>query len=215
MNRFMTRREFVQLGLLSGAGLVLVGCGANDAPGQQEEAAVDYPTATAVSEAIQLAPTPQCDDHDETPAQTEGPFYTPSTPERTSFLEAGIVGTPLLVTGKVLSTDCQPMAGALLDFWHADDGGNYDNEGFKLRGHQYTDAEGNFTLETIVPGLYPGRTRHIHVKVQGQEMALLTTQLYFPGEPDNATDGIFAEELLMDVADEGEGKTAVFNFVLG
>ncbi|MCB0000037.1 MAG: hypothetical protein KDE56_29940, partial [Anaerolineales bacterium] len=94
-------------------------------------------------------------------------------------------------------------------------GGNYDNEGFKLRGHQYTDAEGNFTLETIVPGLYPGRTRHIHVKVQGQEMALLTTQLYFPGEPDNATDGIFAEELLMDVADEGEGKTAVFNFVLG
>ena len=220
MKEFVTRREFLRLGLMSGAGLVLVGCGPNDAaPGQpanqQGEQALNYPAATAVSEAVQLAPTPQCDDHDETPAQTEGPYYTPNTPERTSFLEAGIAGTPLLVTGKVLSTDCQPLAGAVLDFWHADDGGNYDNEGFKLRGHQYTDAEGNFRLETIMPGLYPGRTRHIHVKVQGPETALLTTQLYFPSEPDNATDGIFAEELLMDVAEAGEGKTAVFNFVLG
>lgn len=219
MNRFVTRREFLRLGLVSGAGLVLVGCGPEDAPAEQPaEATLTSPTATAVSqtsETVQLAPTPQCDDHDETPAQTEGPFYTPNTPERTSLLEAGIVGTPLLVTGKVLTTSCQPLGGAMLDFWHADDGGNYDNEGFKLRGHQFTDAEGNFKLETIMPGLYPGRTRHIHVRVQGVETALLTTQLYFPDEPDNATDGIFAAELVMDVEEgEGGGKTAVFNFVL-
>ncbi len=83
-----------------------------------------------------------------------------------------------------------------------------------MRGHQFTDANGNFRLETIVPGLYPGRTRHIHVKVQGPDTVLLTTQLYFSGEPGNDEDDIFDKALLMDVADDGDSKTAVFNFVL-
>jgi hypothetical protein len=81
----------------------------------------------------QLQTTPACDDGDEpTPPQTKGPFYTPDTPERTSFLEEGIVGTRLVVVGKVLGIDCQPIAGALLDFWHADDAGQYDNAGISL-----------------------------------------------------------------------------------
>lgn len=90
-------------------------------------------------------------------------------------------GTPLVLTGQVLDTKCQPVGGALLDWWHADDDGNYDNDGYKLRGHQYADKQGHFRLETIVPGLYPGRTRHFHVKVKGPGKAVLTTQLYFPG----------------------------------
>jgi protocatechuate 3,4-dioxygenase beta subunit len=106
------------------------------------------------------------------------------------------------------------MAGALVDFWHADDAGVYDNVGYKLRGHQFADARGRYTLETIVPGLYPGRTRHFHVKVQAAHQPILTTQLYFPGEAGNDADRIFSPELLMDVQDAADGKAATFNFVL-
>ena len=60
------------------------------------------------------------------------------------------------------------------------------------------------------PGLYTGRTRHIHVKVQRPRGQVLTTQLYFPGEPDNEGDGIFDEALLMDVS----GARAAYDFVL-
>jgi protocatechuate 3,4-dioxygenase beta subunit len=100
-------------------------------------------------------------------------------------------GVSMLVSGRVLGTDCQPIANALLDFWHADANGVYDNIGYTLRGNQFTDAEGRYQLETIMPGLYPGRTRHFHVKVQRPNGAVLTTQLYFPDEASNATDGIF------------------------
>ncbi|MDX1520030.1 MAG: dioxygenase [Anaerolineae bacterium] len=171
--------------------------------------ATEAPTNTPT-----LSPTPQCDDHDETPAQTAGPFYTPDTPQRTSFLEAGITGTKLVVSGQVLTTDCRPIAGAILDFWHADDNGEYDNVGYRLRGHQFTDENGAYRLETIVPGLYPGRTRHIHVHVQGPNTDLLTTQLYFPNEPGNQSDGIFTSELIMDVQPATDGQAAVFDFVL-
>ncbi|WP_089319330.1 dioxygenase family protein [Pontibacter ummariensis] len=162
-----------------------------------------------------LAPTPACDDPDEpTPSQTEGPFYTPRSPERSSFLEKGMTGTPIVLTGQVLTTRCQPVSGALLDWWHADANGNYDNDGYKLRGHQYTDKQGNFRLKTIVPGLYPGRTRHFHVKVKGPGKPVLTTQLYFPGEPGNEQDYIFKPALLLDVSDGRAGKRANFTFVL-
>jgi protocatechuate 3,4-dioxygenase beta subunit len=69
-------------------------------------------------------------------------------------------------------------------------------------------------LETVVPGLYPGRTRHIHVKVQAPNQPVLTTQLYFPGEASNDRDGIFNSALVMDVQDTGDGKAGAFNFVL-
>jgi protocatechuate 3,4-dioxygenase beta subunit len=162
-----------------------------------------------------LPATPACgDDDDPTPAQTEGPYYTPNTPERASLLEPGIGGTKLVVSGQVLSTSCQPVARALLDFWQADDGGVYDNAGYKLRGHQFADDQGRFSLETIVPGLYPGRTRHIHVKVQAPNQPVLTTQLYFPDEAGNSRDGIFRPELVMDVKNDADGKAGAFNFVL-
>src|SRR5262249_59582752 len=57
-----------------------------------------------------------------------------------------------------LGRDCRPLAGALLDFWQADDDGSYDNQGFRLRGHQFTDAQGRYLLSTIVPAAYAGRT---------------------------------------------------------
>jgi protocatechuate 3,4-dioxygenase beta subunit len=149
-----------------------------------------------------------------TPSQSAGPYYKRSSPQRTSLLEQGISGTKIVVTGAVLSTDCQPIAQALLDFWQADAQGGYDNTGYRLRGHQFTDETGHYTLETVVPGVYPGRTRHIHVKVQAPNQPVLTTQLYFPGESRNATDGIFRPELLLTVQDVSDGKAATFNFVL-
>lgn len=164
-----------------------------------------------------LAPTPECGDDDDlntTLEQTEGPYFTPGSPERKSLLEPDMPGTELIVTGYVYSTDCKPVNKALLEFWHANDAGEYDNVGYTLRGHQFTDKDGRFELTTIEPGLYTGRTRHIHVKVQAPDQPVLTSQLYFPNEPQNETDGIFDPSLLMDVQPADFGKLAYFTFVL-
>ena len=163
-----------------------------------------------------LAPTPACHDGDEaTLAQTEGPFFKPSSPERIELLEAGMAGQTIELVGFVLTRACKPLAGALLEFWQADDKGRYDNAGFRLRGHQFTDAEGRYRLRSIVPGVYPGRTRHIHVKVQPRAGRVLTTQLYFPGESQNRSDGLFRKELLVRTAKNAGSLAGRFDFVLG
>jgi len=146
-----------------------------------------------------------------TPRQTEGPFFTPNSPKRISLLEPGSKGPRIVVTGTVLSPQCKPVANALLDFWHSDEEGAYDNRGFRYRGHQHADAQGRFRLETIVPAEYPGRTRHIHVKVQAPGKRILTTQLYFAGDPGNRRDGLYRPELEMKQAGSGE---AAFDFVV-
>ena len=162
-----------------------------------------------------LPATPACHDGDEaTLRQTEGPFFKPSSPERTELVEAGMAGQSLELVGFVLSRACRPLPGALLDFWHADDKGQYDNSGFRLRGHQFSDAEGRYRLRSIVPGVYTGRTRHIHVKVQPRGGRVLTTQLYFPGEPKNRSDGLFRTELLMRTAEQEGVLAGRFDFVL-
>jgi protocatechuate 3,4-dioxygenase beta subunit len=163
-----------------------------------------------------LQPTPECADADDpTPPAIEGPFFKPQSPRRASLLEPGLRGRSLVLSGRVLSTDCRPIPGALIDFWHADDGGEYDNAGFRLRGHQFAAPDGGFRLETIVPGEYTGRTRHIHVKVQAPGLPrILTTQLFFPDEPRNRRDRIFRRDLLMDAASAGDAMTGRFDFVL-
>jgi protocatechuate 3,4-dioxygenase beta subunit len=163
--------------------------------------------------------TPACDDGDDdpTPAQTAGPYFKPHSPERSTLVEPGMGGTPLVITGRVVTSGCVPIAGALLDFWQADHDGQYDTTGFRLRGHQYTDRDGRFSLSTIVPGLYPGRTRHVHVKAQAPNHPALTTQLYFPGEPRNTRDSLFTKALLIDLPnlnDGREARDAAFTFVL-
>jgi protocatechuate 3,4-dioxygenase beta subunit len=166
--------------------------------------------ATAYAQA-DLSATPACDDGDEpTPVQTEGPYFTPNSPERTMLREAAMAGTPITLTGFVLTRSCRPVAGALVELWHANDAGEYDNEGFGLRGHQFTGADGRYVFETIVPGLYPGRTRHFHLKFQAPNQPVLTTQFYFPGEPGNAGDGIFDPALLLRIS----GDVARFDTVL-
>ncbi|MEV0619007.1 carbohydrate-binding protein [Nonomuraea sp. NPDC050404] len=159
-----------------------------------------------------LTPTPYCDDGDDpTPPQTEGPYFKPNSPQRAVLPGTG---TALTVSGYVFGLACQPLANVLLDFWQADRNGAYDNITYNFRGHQYTNAQGAFKLTTIVPGLYPGRTRHIHVKAQAPGRPVLTTQLYFPGEPRNNTDAIFDPRLLMTVRTVGSAREATFDFVL-
>ena len=149
-----------------------------------------------------------------TPELTEGPFFKANSPERTSLLDANTSGTKLVLIGTVYGTDCQPVAHALLDFWQADASGAYDNSGYGLRGHQFTDANGHYQLTTVVPGLYTGRTEHIHVKVQAPGGALITTQLFFPGVPQNDSDGIYNPALLMAVQRSSDGEQAQYNFVV-
>jgi protocatechuate 3,4-dioxygenase beta subunit len=162
-----------------------------------------------------LPPTPACGaDSAPTLRQTEGPYFTPNSPERKSLVEPGVKGEVLELTGLVLTRSCEPVQRALIDFWQADAAGAYDNQGFRLRGHQFTDYEGRYRLRTVVPARYPGRTPHIHVKVQARDRPVLTTQLYFPGEPGNASDRLFRKELLMRAEKAGEGLAGRFDFIL-
>jgi len=146
-----------------------------------------------------------------TPRQTEGPFFKTSTPQRITLIEPASKAPKLFVAGQVLARDCTPVKGALLDFWHADEHGEYDNQGYRYRGHQFTDADGRYRLETILPAEYPGRARHIHVKVQPAGGRVLTTQLYFPNQPRNESDGLFTPDLVMRMKGPGQG---VFDFVV-
>jgi protocatechuate 3,4-dioxygenase beta subunit len=203
LNTELTRRRLLQLGL------VVPIAGVAAAYGRSLPDAADGAAAP-------LATTPACDDGDDpTPAQTEGPYFTPDSPRRRSLLEAGDAGTRLTLTGYVLTTSCRPVRRALIDFWQANARGAYDNQGYRFRGHQFTDSAGRYRLETVVPGLYPGRTRHIHVKVQAPGEPVLTTQLYFPGEPRNRADSIFDRDLLLSRWRKAGGRRlARFDFVL-
>lgn len=149
-----------------------------------------------------------------TRAQTAGPFFKPDTPLRSSLVEPGAKGERLIVSGTVLSARCRPVPNALLEFWHCDEEGAYDNKGYRYRGHQFADAGGRYRLETIVPGEYPGRTRHVHVKVQAPGAGVLTTQLYFPGDPGNRRDMLYRPELQLRTTQAQGYVQGSFDFVV-
>jgi len=162
-----------------------------------------------------LDPTPACGEQGPTTEQTEGPYFIPGSPERSSLIQRGVIGDRLVLSGLVLGTDCRPLPRAVLDFWQADGAGVYDNEGDRLRGHQRADSRGRWRLETVVPGRYPGRTPHLHLKVaRPRSSAVLTTQLYLPGEPSNEQDSIFDPALLIKTGRAGGVRTGRFDLVL-
>ena len=142
-----------------------------------------------------------------TQAQTEGPYYIPNAPEKHSLLEGGLTGTRLILVGYVLDQNCLPQSNAWLDFWQADANGEYDNVGYRLRGHQFTDSQGRYYLETILPGLYSSRPiEHIHVKLRPEGGAEVTSQLYFPQRP--------IEGLTVTIEERGDYQIGYFNFVV-
>jgi protocatechuate 3,4-dioxygenase beta subunit len=150
-----------------------------------------------------------------TPTQIEGPYYKVGSPKRSTLIEPGISGTPLVLTGQVLNERGKPIPDAVLDFWQSDDRGNYDMVGDILRGHVITDRDGRYSLETIVPACYePRQARHIHVKVQGVSRPY-TTQLYFSDDPDRVKDNFYMRELEVQVDDLPDGrKRGQYTFVI-
>jgi protocatechuate 3,4-dioxygenase beta subunit len=161
--------------------------------------------------------TPACRDEHEQQAtlpSVTGPYFKPNSPERGDFIDAKSDGHLITLEGRVLSRSCQPVAHALLDLWHADQNGLYDEDGFRYRGHIYSDAQGRYRFHTIEPAVYPGRTRHFHFKVQAPGRSVLTTQLFFPGEPRNQIDGLFRAQLLMNISDTPKLMSAQFDFVV-
>jgi protocatechuate 3,4-dioxygenase beta subunit len=126
-----------------------------------------------------------------------------------------MVGQVISLTGSVLFTDCRPVSSARVDIWQADSRGDYDNVGFRLRGFVISDAYGRYRVETIVPGLYTGRTRHLHATVSAPGRSSLTTQVYFPDDPGNNRDALFDRRLLAAIETQPDGSRAArFDFVL-
>lgn len=119
-----------------------------------------------------------------------GPFYTPNPPEiiNGQLADPDEPGTRMIISGRVRNLDCTEfIPGTVIDVWHADDAGEYDNSGFKLRGQTTSNSQGFYMFETVHPGKYPNgsnyRPSHIHFKITPPDFDTLTTQLYFEGDP--------------------------------
>lgn len=133
-----------------------------------------------------------------------GPYHLPDSPILDAPYELphrpDEQGEDLVFTGRVLASDGTPLAGAVLDMWHADADGRYSGfsdipEGL-LRGKVLTGEDGNFVVRTIVPapytiphegptgrlilalGKHPWRPAHLHVLVSADGYEELITQLY-------------------------------------
>jgi protocatechuate 3,4-dioxygenase beta subunit len=142
-----------------------------------------------------------------TPAQTEGPYYPNRLPldqdNDLLVINDGItpaVGTIAWISGRILDRNGSPLRAAVMEIWQADNQGNYihtngANAGtvrdanFQGYGKFVTASNGEYLFRTIKPGLYPGRVRHVHVKVTLPGGRSLTTQLYIEGET-GANDGV-------------------------
>jgi protocatechuate 3,4-dioxygenase beta subunit len=229
MRQKISRRDFVAVTAATSAA-ALLGCATTTEEPRSEAAQPPGGPAPQPSSSAQKPPspgpptggndggaTPACIETEDDP---EGPYYTPGAPNRTTLVDDATQGTRLLIRGQVRSTKttCAALGGAVLDVWQADAAGAYDNAGFGLRGKFVAASDGRFEIRTVVPGRYLDgaeyRPTHIHVKVSADGHELLTTQLYFEGDPYNAKDGMFKPALAMKLVDEGGGKAALFDFVL-
>ena len=194
------------------ATLVVSACGGQAAPAEatREPAAATLPSTSEASTSAagcQAPATPST-------ALTEGPYFKAGSPERTSLLEADTVGEHLQLSGFVFDRECTPLPGTKIEFWQADGNGAYDNAGYRLRGHQFTDANGAYNLTTVIPGEYPGRTEHIHVMLQTGEGMTLTTQLFFPDIAGNLGDGIFDPQMVIAMQATPDGWIGSYSFII-
>lgn len=119
----------------------------------------------------------------------EGPFYTENPPmlESNQLAAMDEPGERMIISGRVLNLSCSEFIPAtVIDVWHADNGGAYDNNGYKLRGFTRTNEQGFYLFETIRPGKYLNgnsfRPSHIHYKITPPGFPQLITQLYFAGD---------------------------------
>lgn len=165
-----------------------------------------------------------------TPRQGEGPFYPRRMPadidsDLALFDGQTAPGEVIEMVGRVFSVKGEPVAGGEVEIWHCDPNGAYAHvgqptlPGFQGFGVARADASGGYRFRTTRPGLYPGRTRHIHVKARRPGGPTLTTQMYFPGEAGNATDGLLRRAsdpaALIAREEAGPPHRYVFDIVIG
>ncbi|GEM_PF-534262 len=163
-----------------------------------------------------------------TPSTSDGPYYIPNTPHKQVLAAGGTPGQRMRFTGHVRTRDGAPVRGAAIEIWHADGNGDYDNEHYNCRGHQYTDEEGGFGFETVRPfgygrkslsmaGVVDYRSAHLHVKIR-RDGETWTSQIWFPDDDDrNPTDiafSRFAETNVVTLDREDGIEVARFDFVL-
>lgn len=123
-----------------------------------------------------------------------GPYYLAGSPNTAVVAGPEEPGVRLFLSGAVLSNDCQtPVANAQIEVWQANDAAVYDTSpAFNLRATLFSDENGLYAFETIVPGAYLNgaqyRPKHIHYKVTKPGFPELVTQLYFEGDPYIPTD---------------------------
>ena len=159
-----------------------------------------------------LVPAPPCKD-DLTPAAFAGSSFRPGAPVRKTLSDKGADGIRMTLSGYVTGLTCGRIKGARIDFWQADAAGKIDNTGFNLRGAVTTDAEGRYSIETIVPGAEGGRARHLGVRVEPPGKKALTTMLFFPDDGEATKDKQFNKSLVMKAA-SGAANSYTFDFLL-
>lgn len=138
-----------------------------------------------------------------TNADMLGPYYVSGTSEITNLNTQSLPGTSIIVSGTIYSdaNNQTPVANAILEIWHADDGGiyhpvgdgnvaNYQPNQITLRGFVVTDAQGRYTFQSIRPGLYPGRPRHFHYRITANGYQTLVTQIYFQDDQSTSNENI-------------------------
>lgn len=157
-----------------------------------------------------------------------GPYYRESAPFRADLNVNNQPGTQLTLGGTVFGIDCEtPLNEAVVDVWHADDTGDYDNSSnnYAFRGKINTDPNGRYEFSTIFPGQYllgggsNYRPGHIHFKITASNHKDLVTQLYFTGDPFIPSDPWAsqedaAERIITLTLDGNGNKTGVFNIRL-
>jgi catechol 1,2-dioxygenase len=168
-----------------------------------------------------------------------GPFYR----EGASELPMGATiskdgrGEPVVVTGRVLSTDGVPIPDALLDVWETDENGLYEQQDpeqpeMNLRGKFHTDSQGRYCFVGIKPvsyaipddgpvgqllrtlGRHPFRPAHIHVLLSADGFAPVTTHLFVKGDPYLDSDAVFGtkDSLVVDfIRHDSEEEAASFH----
>lgn len=151
-----------------------------------------------------------------TPTDAQGPFY-PITPQKDKDADLthvkgknGIAkGQVIEIYGQVLDQDLNPIEDVTIDLWQANSFGKYHHphddseapidENFQSWAILQSGKHGKFRFKTVMPGAYPlhssdQRTPHIHFKVTKYGYESLLTQLYFPDQALNKTDGLYTRK---------------------
>jgi protocatechuate 3,4-dioxygenase beta subunit len=237
-----TRRDFLHLGLGATAGGLLLPAAAQitEASGglgsyasfleQEEKQAAAGKTP---GQAPQGPQPPQGNAWRLTEDNILGPYHRANAPFRAKITPPLEAGTVLLISGRVWGFDTRrPLENVVVDIWQANAEGRYDNDDpqrppaanvFVNRSRLITDATGYYEYETIHPGAYriganAWRPPHIHYMIRHPQYRQLVTQLYFRGDPHQATDDFIRQSLIIDLAEQrtarGTYKRGTFDIIL-